>query len=170
MKRLWRYLDGHRLPAFLLVLVATGNAACQTGGWLLVRDAIDKGIRVGDEHYLTIIVAIYLGVAAAGWVLQAVLIRGPNGHDQSVERAARMSTVAPRQLISVLLVEALGLVPRVPAALAFVNKRRALGGNRGFQGRAGVGRRGARAGAGTMPTGDRSNDKDGNTRSSQWHR
>ena len=30
MKRLWRYLEGHRLLAFLLVLVATGNAAPST--------------------------------------------------------------------------------------------------------------------------------------------
>jgi ABC-type multidrug transport system fused ATPase/permease subunit len=82
MKRLWRYLEGHKLVAFLLVLVAIGNAACQTGGWLLVRDAIDNGIRAGDEHYLTVIVSIYLGVAAVGWLLQAVLIRGLAGVGQ----------------------------------------------------------------------------------------
>jgi ABC-type multidrug transport system fused ATPase/permease subunit len=82
MTRLWRYLDGHRMLAFLLVLVATGNAACQTGGWLLVRDAIDNGIRAGDEHYLTVVVAIYLGVAAVGWILQGVLIRGLAGVGQ----------------------------------------------------------------------------------------
>ena len=58
------------------MLVAIGNAACQTGGWLLVRDAIDNGIRAGDEHHLTVIVSIYLCVAAVGWLLQAVLIRG----------------------------------------------------------------------------------------------
>jgi ABC-type multidrug transport system fused ATPase/permease subunit len=80
--RLWRYLDGHRLLAFLLVLVAAGNAACQTGGWLLVRDAIDKGIRAGNEHHLTVVVSIYLGVAAVGWILQAVLIRGLAGIGQ----------------------------------------------------------------------------------------
>ena len=82
MKRLWRYLEGHRLHAFLLVLVATGNAACQTGGWLLVRDAIDNGIRARNEHHLTIVVSIYLGVAAVGWILQAVLIRGLAGVGQ----------------------------------------------------------------------------------------
>jgi ABC-type multidrug transport system fused ATPase/permease subunit len=82
VKRLWRYLDGHRLLAFLLVLVAAGNAACQTGGWLLVRDAIDNGIRARNEHHLTLVVAIYLGVAAVGWILQAVLIRGLAGIGQ----------------------------------------------------------------------------------------
>jgi ABC-type multidrug transport system fused ATPase/permease subunit len=84
MRRLLRYLDGRWLRASLMVLVAVGNAACQTGGWLLVRSAIDKGIRAGNTHYLTIIVAIYLGVAAAGWVLQARLIRGLAGLGQEI--------------------------------------------------------------------------------------
>jgi len=75
-------LEGRWLVAFALVLVATGNAACQTGGWLLVRNAIDKGIRARNVHHLTVIVAIYLVVAAAGWLLQAVLIRGLAGLGQ----------------------------------------------------------------------------------------
>ena len=72
MKGLWRYLEGRKLRAALMVLVGAGNAAAQTGGWLLVRD----GIVAGDKRHLTIIVAIYLVVAAAGWLLQAWLIRG----------------------------------------------------------------------------------------------
>ena len=76
MKGLWRYLEGRKLRAALMVLVGAGNAAAQTGGWLLVRDAIDNGIVAGDTRHLTIIVAIYLVVAAAGWLLQAWLIRG----------------------------------------------------------------------------------------------
>src|ERR671924_904817 len=83
MRRLWRYLEGRHVWAFVLLLVGTGNAAAQTGGWLLVRNAIDKGIRPpGNEHHLTVIVLIYLGVAAAGWLLQAVLIRGLAGLGQ----------------------------------------------------------------------------------------
>ncbi len=84
MKRLLRYLEGRRLLAALMVLVATGNAAAQTGGWLLVRDAIDHGIRAGNEHRLTVVVGIYLGVAAAGWLLQATLIRGLAGIGQGI--------------------------------------------------------------------------------------
>ena len=76
MKRLWRYLEGRKLAVALMLLVGTGNAAAQTGGWLLVRNAIDKGIIAQNEHHLTIVVAIYIGVAAAGWLLQAWLIRG----------------------------------------------------------------------------------------------
>jgi ABC-type multidrug transport system fused ATPase/permease subunit len=76
-------MEGRKLAAAVMVLVGAGNAAAQTGGWLLVRDAIDNGIYVrkhgvivGNEHHLTIVVAIYLGVAAMGWLLQAWLIRG----------------------------------------------------------------------------------------------
>ncbi|HJQ49054.1 MAG TPA: ABC transporter ATP-binding protein [Gaiellaceae bacterium] len=84
MRRLWKYMEGRKLAAAVMVLVGAGNAAAQTGGWLLVRNAIDKGIVVrnkhgfivGNEHHLTIVVAIYLCVAAAGWLLQAWLIRG----------------------------------------------------------------------------------------------
>ena len=79
MKRLWRYLEGRKAWAAVLLLVGVGNAACQTGGWLLVRDAIDNGIRAGNEHRLTVVVAIYLGVAAVGWGLQGWLIRGLAG-------------------------------------------------------------------------------------------
>ncbi len=89
MKRLLKYLEGRRLLTAAMILVATGNAAAQTGGWLLVRDAIDNGIRAGNEHRLTVVVAIYLGVAAAGWLLQAVLIRGLAGIGQAMVLALR---------------------------------------------------------------------------------
>jgi ATP-binding cassette subfamily B protein len=79
---LWRYLEGRKLLASVLILVAAGNAAAQTGGWLLVRNAIDKGIRARNVHHLTVIVVIYLIVAGCGWILQAVLIRGLAGLGQ----------------------------------------------------------------------------------------
>jgi ABC-type multidrug transport system fused ATPase/permease subunit len=69
-------MEGRKRFAALMVLVGAGNAAAQTGGWLLVRNAIDKGITPGNEHHLTIVVIIYLFVAAGGWWLQARLIRG----------------------------------------------------------------------------------------------
>ena len=76
MKRLSKYLEGRWLFVGLMVVVGAGNAAAQTGGWLIVRNAIDKGIIARNEHHLTVVVLIYLAVAAAGWVLQAFLIRG----------------------------------------------------------------------------------------------
>jgi ABC-type multidrug transport system fused ATPase/permease subunit len=97
VRRLWRYMEGRKLFAALMVLVGAGNAAAQTGGWLIVRNAIDKGIVVrnkqgvivGNEHHLTIVVAIYLVVAAAGWILQAWLIRGLATIGQAVVIALR---------------------------------------------------------------------------------
>src|SRR5437899_6705136 len=75
-------MEGRKAFAALMVLLGAGNAVAQTGGWLLVRNAIDKGISAGDEHHLTVIVLIYLGVAAVGWVLQGWLIRGLAGLGQ----------------------------------------------------------------------------------------
>ncbi len=60
----------------LLLFAAVGEAAAQTGGWLLVRDAINNGVSKGDETFLAEIVVVYLVVQALGWVLMAVLIRG----------------------------------------------------------------------------------------------
>src|SRR3954452_11512960 len=71
-----------KLWAIVLLLVGVGNAACQTGGWLLVRDAIDNGISARNERHLTVVVIIYLCVAAVGWGLQGWLIRGLAGLGQ----------------------------------------------------------------------------------------
>jgi ATP-binding cassette subfamily B protein len=76
VKRLSKYLEGRWPFVGLMVIVGAGNAVAQTGGWLIVRNAIDKGIIARNEHYLIVVVLIYLAVAAAGWVLQAYLIRG----------------------------------------------------------------------------------------------
>ena len=82
--RLSAYLQGKRMQVLAMVLVATGQAAAQTGGWLLVRAAIDNGIAKGDSRYLSVIVVIYLCVGAAGWVMSAILIRGLAGLGQGI--------------------------------------------------------------------------------------
>jgi ABC-type multidrug transport system fused ATPase/permease subunit len=84
VRRLTRYLDGARLRFAVLVLVTTGDAACQTGGWLLVRAAIDRGIAGRDQGLLGEFVGLYIGVAALGWVLQFIEIRGLAGIGQRV--------------------------------------------------------------------------------------
>ncbi|HZS30989.1 MAG TPA: ABC transporter ATP-binding protein [Gaiellaceae bacterium] len=76
MRRLTKYLEGRKLFAALMLLVGAGNAAAQSGGWLIIQNAINKGIVARNEHHLAVVVAIYLGVAAAGWILQGYLIRG----------------------------------------------------------------------------------------------
>jgi ATP-binding cassette subfamily B protein len=77
-------MEGRKRFAALMLLVGIGNAVCLTGSWLLVRNAIDKGITAHNERHLTIVVLVYLGVAAVGWVLQARLIRGLASIGQAV--------------------------------------------------------------------------------------
>jgi ATP-binding cassette subfamily B protein len=76
LSRLIRYLEGRWLLVAALMLAAVGEAAAQTGGWILVREAINRGVSKGDERFLIAIVGIYLAVQALGWVLMAFLIRG----------------------------------------------------------------------------------------------
>ncbi|HUZ84460.1 MAG TPA: ABC transporter ATP-binding protein [Gaiellales bacterium] len=74
--RLAPYLAGRRRAIVVMLVVATAGAAAQTGGWILVRLAIDNGIGHADVRYLEVVVAFYLLLGAAGWVLSAILIRG----------------------------------------------------------------------------------------------
>ena len=76
LSRLGVYLRGRWWFVAWMVLVATGSAAAQSGGWLLVRAAIDDGIGKGDEHTLTVVVVAYLAVNLVGWLCQLTLIRG----------------------------------------------------------------------------------------------
>ncbi len=84
LSRLSVYLRGRWWAVAGLVVVATGQAAAQTGGWLLVRAAIDNGIVKGDERYLSMIVVVYILVGGAGWVMSGVLIRGLAGIGQRI--------------------------------------------------------------------------------------
>jgi ABC-type multidrug transport system fused ATPase/permease subunit len=67
-----------------MILVATGSAAAQSGGWLLVRAAIDDGISKHDDRTLTIVVVAYLALNAIGWICQVTLIRGLAGIGQGI--------------------------------------------------------------------------------------
>ncbi len=89
LSRLAPYLEGRWRAVALMVVVATGGAAAQTGGWILVRLAIDDGIAKSNRHYLVVVVAAYLLLGAAGWVLSSILIRGLAGIGQSVVLALR---------------------------------------------------------------------------------
>ncbi|MDP8911537.1 MAG: ABC transporter ATP-binding protein/permease [Actinomycetota bacterium] len=89
LTRLGRYLEGRWLVVTLLVVVATGGAAAQAGGWVLVRYAIDHGIRRGDERYLAVVDGLYLAVAVMGWILMAILIRGLAAIGQRIVLALR---------------------------------------------------------------------------------
>jgi ABC-type multidrug transport system fused ATPase/permease subunit len=79
-----RYLEGRWLLVAALILAAIGEAAAQTGGWLLVREAINRGVAKGDQTFLAEIVGVYLAVQAVGWVLMGLLIRGLAGIGQGI--------------------------------------------------------------------------------------
>jgi ABC-type multidrug transport system fused ATPase/permease subunit len=69
LTRLLPYAGGKRGLLALIVLVAALSAAAPVAGWHLVGEAIDGGIRAGDERYLTWVVLMYIGVSAAAWAL-----------------------------------------------------------------------------------------------------
>ncbi|HJU47471.1 MAG TPA: ABC transporter ATP-binding protein [Gaiellaceae bacterium] len=73
LTRLWRYTEGRRRRAALVMTLAGISAAAPVVGWHLVGEAIDNGIRAGDEGYLTRIVIAYVGVQAVAWLLGSVM-------------------------------------------------------------------------------------------------
>jgi ATP-binding cassette subfamily B protein len=84
LSRLTRYLRGRRGWVAVLLLAAAGEAAAQTGGWILVRYAINRGIVGHDEGFLTHIVVVYALVNLGGWLLSGFLIRALAGVGQSI--------------------------------------------------------------------------------------
>jgi len=84
LSRLTRYLRGRRAWVAVLMLAAAGEAVAQTGGWILVRYAINKGIVGHDEGFLTHIVVVYALVNVGGWLLSGFLIRALAGVGQSI--------------------------------------------------------------------------------------
>ena len=69
LTRLWRYTLGRRRRLTAVMVLAAVSAAAPVAAWGIVGDAIDNGIKAGDEQRLTIDVVAYLGVGAAAWVL-----------------------------------------------------------------------------------------------------
>jgi len=69
LTRLWPYAGGKRARLALIAVLAALAAAAPVAGWHLVGEAIDGGIRAGDERRLAWIVLAYVGVNAAAWAL-----------------------------------------------------------------------------------------------------
>jgi ABC-type multidrug transport system fused ATPase/permease subunit len=69
LSRLWRYAEGRRKRALFVMLLAALSATAPVIGWHLVGDAIDNGIRAGDEARLTRDVILYVTVNAVAWGL-----------------------------------------------------------------------------------------------------
>jgi ABC-type multidrug transport system fused ATPase/permease subunit len=74
--RLGEYITAPRRHLVVLFAAAGLTAAAQAGGWLLVKDAVDNGMRAGDETRLWIDVAIYVAINAVSWALGSFVVRG----------------------------------------------------------------------------------------------
>ena len=89
LSRLARYLPGQRGRVAFLSMIAMLGAAGPVIGLLLVQDAIDRGMKTGNQHRLTRDVLIYLGVNAAAWVFTSTMIRGLARVGQGIVLALR---------------------------------------------------------------------------------
>jgi ABC-type multidrug transport system fused ATPase/permease subunit len=69
LSRLLPYAAERKPQVAAIALLAAVSAAAPVVGWHVVEDAIDDGIRAGDEHRLLIDVIAYVGIGAAAWVL-----------------------------------------------------------------------------------------------------
>ena len=69
LSRLVPYAKDKRARLALIGVLAALSAAAPVIGWHLVGDAIDNGIRGGDEQRLLLVVLGYVGVNAAAWIL-----------------------------------------------------------------------------------------------------
>ncbi len=74
--RLGEYITAPRRQLAVLFAAAGLTAAAQAGGWLLVKDAVDNGMRAGDERRLWIDVAVYVAINAIAWALGSYVVRG----------------------------------------------------------------------------------------------
>ena len=74
--RLGEYITAPRRHLAVLFAAAGLTAAAQAGGWLLVKDAVDNGMRAGDETRLWIDVSIYIAINAISWALGSFVVRG----------------------------------------------------------------------------------------------
>ncbi|MGH2873388.1 MAG: ABC transporter ATP-binding protein, partial [Solirubrobacteraceae bacterium] len=71
-----RFVADRRAWAVTLCLCAVGEALAQTGSWLLVRIAINNGIVARSTATLDLVLAAFVAVGVAGWILSAIVTRG----------------------------------------------------------------------------------------------
>jgi ABC-type multidrug transport system fused ATPase/permease subunit len=76
LTRLGRYLVGRRKRVAALALLGVCSAAAPVIALLIVKDAIDHGMRAHDKTRLGIDVIVYLVLNALAWIMQTTLVRG----------------------------------------------------------------------------------------------
>ncbi len=69
LSRLLPYTAGRRRRLGVVLLLAALSAAAPVAGWHVIGDAIDNGIRAGDETRLVRDVVVYVAIGASAWVL-----------------------------------------------------------------------------------------------------
>jgi ABC-type multidrug transport system fused ATPase/permease subunit len=84
LTRLVPYARGKRAQLALIAVLSALAAAAPVAGWHLVGEAIDGGIRAGDERRLAWVVLAYVGVNAAAWALGTAAWVGLAGVGQRV--------------------------------------------------------------------------------------
>jgi ABC-type multidrug transport system fused ATPase/permease subunit len=69
LSRLAPYTAGRRLRVAVVLVLAALSAGAPVAGWHVVGDAIDNGIRAGDDTRLVQDVALYVAIGALAWLL-----------------------------------------------------------------------------------------------------
>jgi len=69
LTRLIPYATARKRTVAVIGVLATLSAAAPVAGWHLVEDAINNGIRDGNERRLLVVVVAYVAINAAAWVL-----------------------------------------------------------------------------------------------------
>jgi ATP-binding cassette subfamily B protein len=69
LARLLPYTTGRRRRLGVVFVLAALSAAAPVAGWHVIGDAIDNGIRAGDETRLVRDVAVYVVIGASAWIL-----------------------------------------------------------------------------------------------------
>ena len=72
LSRLWRYTEGRRGRLSFVLALAAISAAAPVAGWHVVGDAIDNGIRAGDDARLVRDVVAYVAIGVVAWLLGTV--------------------------------------------------------------------------------------------------
>jgi ABC-type multidrug transport system fused ATPase/permease subunit len=76
LTRLGRYLIGRRKRVALLGLLGVCSAAAPVTALLIVKDAIDHGMRAHNKTRLGVDVLVYLAINGLAWIMQTSLVRG----------------------------------------------------------------------------------------------
>ena len=74
MKRLWKYMEGRKRFAALMLVVCVGNAACLTGSWLLVVVADVVLAELAPPHLVVAALALGNTIGQTAVAIPLVLV------------------------------------------------------------------------------------------------